>query len=85
MTCFYRVSRIPEETRKETGEAPLGETFLEKDPGRMCAMIRKTDKTCFAFKLLGAGRNIRPDVIEGAFQAQENAGYVRKIVAEMRT
>jgi hypothetical protein len=108
MTCLYRISRIPEETRKEIGEAPLGETFLEKDPERMCAMVRKTDKTCFAFKLLGAGRNIRPDVIEGAFrfaltnikpkdavivgmfpkftdQAQENAGYVRKIVAEMRS
>lgn len=86
MTCLYRMSRIPEETRKEIGEAPPGETFLEKDPERRCAMVRKTDKTCFAFELLGAGRNFRPDVVESAFgNALENAGYVRKIVAEMRT
>lgn len=69
MTCLYRVSRTPEETRKEIGEAPLGETFLEKDPERMTAMVRKTTKTCFAFKLLGAGRQIaRPENIEAAFR-----------------
>ncbi len=56
MTCMYRVSRTPEEARKEFGEAPLGETFFERDPERMCAVVRKTKKTCFAFKVLGAGR-----------------------------
>lgn len=57
MTCLYRVSRTAEETRAEFGEAPLGESFMERDPERMCEMIRQTKKTCFAFKLLGAGRN----------------------------
>jgi hypothetical protein len=58
MTCMYRVSRTVEETRKEFGEAPLGEPYFEKDPERMVKMIRQTKKTCFAFKLFGAGRTI---------------------------
>jgi hypothetical protein len=69
MTCMYRVSRTAEETRAEFGEAPLGEAFMEKDPERMCKMVRQTKRTCFAFKLMGAGRNIgRPESIEGAFR-----------------
>lgn len=70
MTCLYRVSRTVEETRAEFGgEAPLGESFMERDPERMTAMVRKTKKTCFAFKVLGAGRNIgRPEALEGAFR-----------------
>jgi hypothetical protein len=69
MTCLYRVSRTPEEARKELGEAPLGETFLEKDPERMCRMIRQTKKPCLAFKVLGAGRNIASGgTIEAAFR-----------------
>ncbi len=66
MTCMYRVSRTPEETRKEFGEAPLGESFMEKDPERMCAVVRKTSKTCFAFKVMGAGRN--GNGVEAAFR-----------------
>lgn len=69
MTCMYRVSRTAEEARKEFGEAPLGETFFEKDPERMCKMVRQTRKPCLAFKVLGAGRNIgKPEVLEGAFR-----------------
>ncbi len=69
MTCMYRVSRTLEETRKELGEAPLGEVYLEKDPERMCRVVRQTRKTCFAFKLLGAGRRIdRPERVEAAFR-----------------
>lgn len=67
MTCLYRVTRTAEETRAQFGEAPLGETFFEKDPERMCKMVRQTKKMCFAFKLLGAGRNIdSPQVLERA-------------------
>lgn len=58
MTCLYHVSRTREETRAEFGEAPLGEAFMEGDPARMTAMVRKTQKPCFAFKILGAGRAI---------------------------
>jgi len=54
--CLYRVTRTPEEARAEFGEAPIGETFMEKDPERMCKMIRQTRKPCLAFKLFGAGR-----------------------------
>lgn len=57
MTCLYRVSRTPEESKAlMNGERPLGEPFLEKDPARMTAAVRKTNKPCLAFKLLGAGR-----------------------------
>jgi hypothetical protein len=70
MTCLYRVSRTAEETRAiSNGERALGEAFLEKDPARMTAMIRKTSKPCLAFKLLGAGRAGYPrEAIEAAFR-----------------
>lgn len=57
MTCFYQVSRTREEIRALcNGEAPLGETYLERDPERMASVIRMTKKPCLAFKILGAGR-----------------------------
>lgn len=70
MTCFYRVSRSPEETRSLLGgERPLGEAFLEKDPVRMTAMIRQTRKRCLAFKIMAAGRNgMTPEAVEGMFK-----------------
>ncbi len=70
MTCLYRVSRTLEETRKELGgEAPLGEAFLEKDPERMCRVVRQTRRPCLAFKVLGAGRNINSrTTLEAAFR-----------------
>lgn len=69
MTCLYRVTRTREESRAEFGESLLGETFMERDPERMTAMVRRTSKPCFAFKLLGAGRLInRPELLDGAFE-----------------
>jgi len=66
-TCLYRVSRTVEEARAEFGEAPVGETYMEKDPERMCKMIRATKKPCLAFKVFGAGRTIdSPEEIEKA-------------------
>jgi hypothetical protein len=63
--CLYRVSRTVEEARQEFNEAPLGETYMEKDPERMCKMIRATQKPCVAFKVFGAGRNIgSPETVE---------------------
>jgi hypothetical protein len=68
-TCLYRITRTPEEARAEYGEAPLGEIYMEKDPERMCRMIRQTRKPCLAFKLFGAGRSISsPEQIERAFR-----------------
>jgi hypothetical protein len=69
--CLYRVTRTREEARKEFGESPvdIGGMFMEKDPERMCKMIRQTKKPCLAFKLLGAGRNTdRPATIANAFK-----------------
>lgn len=67
--CLYRVSRTAEETRAEFNEAPLGETYMEKDPERMCKMIRATKKPCLAFKIFGAGRNIgSPETVENSIR-----------------
>jgi len=69
MTCVYRLSRLPDEQRAEFREAVIGEPYFEKDPERMCKMVRQTKKTCFAFKILAAGRNIKSKAaIEGAFK-----------------
>jgi hypothetical protein len=69
MTCVYRRSRLPEETRAEFNEATVGEPYFEKDPERMCKMVRQAKKPCFAFKILAAGRNIKsPQAIDGAFK-----------------
>jgi hypothetical protein len=57
-TCMYRVSRTVEEARAQFGEAPVGEIYMEKDPERMCRMIRATKKPCLAFKVFGAGRTV---------------------------
>jgi len=67
--CLYRVSRTAEEARAEFGEAPIGETFMEKDPERMCRMVRQVKKPCLAFKLFGAGRmSNSPEAVERAFR-----------------
>lgn len=68
MACLYHVTRSKEELRREFGEAPLSEPFMERDPERMTAMIRQTRRPCFAFKLLGAGRLINnAGVLDAAF------------------
>lgn len=67
--CLYRVTRTAEEARQEFGESPIGELYYEKDPERMCDVIRRTSKPCLAFKLLGAGRLIsNKGSIEKAFR-----------------
>ncbi|HPT27367.1 MAG TPA: hypothetical protein PLZ95_13185 [Bryobacteraceae bacterium] len=70
MTCFYRVSRSREEARAlMNGEAPLGETFLERDPDRMSERIKRTKRPCFGFKILAAGRaGFGREQIETAFK-----------------
>lgn len=69
MTCFYRVTRTPEEIQAELKEAPLGELFLASDPPRMCEVIRQVNRPCLGFKILAAGRKCnRPEEVAGAFQ-----------------
>jgi hypothetical protein len=68
MGCVYNRTRTPEEIRQLLGQLPLpaGELYLEKDPERMFSVMRKTRKTCFAFKILAAGR---AQSIDAAFKA----------------
>lgn len=73
MGCVYNRTRTPDEIRTLlNGELPLpaNEMYLEKDPQRMYAVMRKTKRNCFAFKILAAGRLTRsPEEINGAFRA----------------
>jgi hypothetical protein len=69
MTCFYCVSREPEDFKKEIGVVPVGETYLSTDPERMCNVVRKVSKTCLAFKILAAGRKCgSPQEVRQAFE-----------------
>jgi hypothetical protein len=85
MTCFYQLSRPPEETRKMLGEVPVGINFLEGDPARMCRVIRATRKTCLAFKILAAGRTAeRRGGLEQAFRfAFENIKPTDAVIVGM--
>ena len=69
MTCMYRVTRTLEEARQQYGEAPVGETYMEKDPVRMTSMVRQTKHPCLAFKIFGAGRTINnKQQVENSFK-----------------
>jgi len=57
MACFYNINRKPRESALVSGGAPASrEEFLASDPPRMCQVIRQTEKTCLAFKILAASR-----------------------------
>ena len=67
--CVYNRTRTPDQIRKLlNGELPLGELYLEDDPPRMYNVMRQTSKTCFAFKILAAGRIERPQAVAGAYR-----------------
>jgi len=73
MGCVYNRSRTSEEIRALlNGELPLpaSEVYLEKDPDRMFAVMRRTPRTCLAFKILAAGRSTRTAAeVNAAFRA----------------
>jgi len=54
---FYNLSRKPRESSVISGRLDADELFLPEDPSRMCAVIRATQKTCLAIKVLAAGRS----------------------------
>jgi hypothetical protein len=56
MACFYYLSRTPEECAKLSSEEHLGYNWVCGDPARMAAQMRKVQRPCLAFKILGAGR-----------------------------
>jgi hypothetical protein len=71
MLCAYNRTRLPEELRKLLGVVPVPptEVYLEMDPPRAFRVARQTQKTCFLFKILAAGRLTRsPETIEVAFK-----------------
>jgi hypothetical protein len=57
--CVYNRTRTEEEWKKilngELPEMPR-EVYIQSDPARMYKVMRQTPKTCFAFKILAAGR-----------------------------
>ena len=58
MTCVYERNRSREDLEKVLGQAPIpvGEVYLPNDPPRMFQAVRRTQRTCLAFKILAAGR-----------------------------
>jgi len=71
LLCAYNRTRTPEEIRKMLGVLPLPprELYLETDPPRAYRVARQTQKTCFLFKILAAGRLTHsPDDIDAAFK-----------------
>jgi hypothetical protein len=62
--CVYNRTRSPEEWKRVLGGELLempGEIYLQSDPARMYAVMRKTPKPCFAFKVMAAGRLTETD------------------------
>ncbi len=68
--CVYNRTRTAEEWKQalhgESLEMP-GETYLRSDPPRMYRFMRQTNKPCFAFKILAAGR-VADSGVEQAFR-----------------
>jgi hypothetical protein len=65
MTSLYYMNRPRATFEKILGEVPLGEVYLLSDPPKMMETIRKAKKTCFAYKVLAAGRTVRnPDQVK---------------------
>jgi len=71
MACVYERHRSAEDLKKMLGYVPLPvrEVYIEEDPPRMYKMIRQTERTCLAFKILAAGRLCdMQQLLEKAFQ-----------------
>lgn len=68
--CVYNRTRTSVEWKQLlNGQLPEmpGEVYIQSDPERMYKVMRQTAKTCFAFKILAAGR-IGDDGIAQAFR-----------------
>ncbi|MDR3751156.1 MAG: hypothetical protein P4K94_06675 [Terracidiphilus sp.] len=68
--CVYNRTRTPDEWRKVLNGQLMemaSDIYMQSDPARMYAAIRKTSKPCFAFKILAAGR-IGDNGVEQAFR-----------------
>jgi hypothetical protein len=58
MTCFYHLTRTPEELEKMPPVVTLqiGYSFFACDPLAMTEVVRQVDQPCLGFKILAAGR-----------------------------
>ena len=69
MACVYRKSRDHKELMEIMREVPIGEVYLPSDVPKMCETISKATKTCFAFKILAAGRTCdTPEQVRKVFE-----------------
>jgi hypothetical protein len=58
MASLYYINRPRAVFQKMLGEVPLGEVYLDSDPPKMMAVLRKTKKPCLVYKVLAAGRTV---------------------------
>ncbi|MHC4726016.1 MAG: hypothetical protein ACYS17_02215 [Planctomycetota bacterium] len=71
MTCFYYLTRSPEELEKMPSFVTLqvGYPFFASDPATMTEVVRQIDQPCLGFKILAAGRMCSKDYkVEAAFK-----------------
>ena len=61
MAGLQYLTRRPEEWMKELGAHPLDEGWIDSDPPRMAAAVRKVDKPTLVYKVLAAGRKCRSE------------------------
>ncbi|MBN2272055.1 MAG: hypothetical protein JXN61_15680 [Sedimentisphaerales bacterium] len=71
MTCFYYLTRTPEETEKmpPVVTVQIGYPFFASDPLDMVKVVRQVEQPCLGFKILAAGRMCGSDQkVEAAFK-----------------
>ncbi len=61
MAGLQYLTRHPEEWMQEIGAHPLDEGWIDSDPPRMAAAVRKVDKPTLVYKVLAAGRKCRSE------------------------
>jgi hypothetical protein len=61
MAGLQYLTRRPDEWKKEIGAHPLDEGWIDTDPPRMAAAVRKVDKPTLVYKVLAAGRKCRSE------------------------
>ena len=71
MTCFYYLTRTPEELEKmpPVATVEVSYSFFASDPMAMTKVVRQVDQPCLGFKILAAGRMCsRQQKVEAAFK-----------------
>lgn len=69
MVNVYRMTRNHEELMEIMPEAPIGEIYIPSDLPKACEAIRRSSKTCLAFKVLAAGRTCNtPEQVSQVFE-----------------